>query len=78
LPRFKGRADCIYSGLQADKLNIIEQAIVVTSDKGVMITIEDLTKMIELARNINPKQKEQRDRLKETSLDKWDSDMKKA
>ena len=40
LIRFKGRAKCIYSGLQSDKLIIIETAMTLTSDKGIMINIE--------------------------------------
>ena len=74
---FKSRARNIYSGFQSDKLAMLEAAITLTNDRGVVLDLATLGKVIMCARDLPKQSRGAQSRFKEITLDKWLDEVKK-
>ena len=74
---FETRARNIYKCLQSDKLNLLEQAMTLTNDRGIMVDLQTLGRVIVSTINLPKLTKPLKDRLKETTLDRWAEGAKK-
>ena len=78
LKHFKSRARAIFKGFRDEKKNMLEAAMTMTNDKGVLLDMDGLNKVCLTALKFPKMSKAQRDVYKELPLDKWADEASKA
>ena len=78
LKHFKSRARTIFKGFRDEKRTMLEAAMTMTNDKGVLLDMDGLNKVCLTALKFPKMSKVQRDVYKELPLDKWADEASKA
>ena len=78
MKHFKSRARTIFKGFRDEKRTMLEAAMTLTNDKGILLDMDGLNKVCMTALKFPKMSKPQRDVYKELPLDKWASEAEKA